>query len=127
MRYSTNKWKLILMPFPERLAIIRKKKRFTQQMMADKVGIHVTQYKRYEAGRSQPTLEVFRKIILELHVSSDMMLFDEHERDPSDEQLKLQFEAVSKLDPKEQDALKTVIDGVLLMHDAKHYTDRANR
>jgi len=114
------------MPFPKRLAVIRKDKGFTQQMMADKAGIHVSQYKRYESGNSQPTLEVFRKIILALNVSSDMMLFDEDERGPSDEQLKLQFEAVSKLEPKEKEALKTVIDGVLLMHDAKRYTDRAN-
>jgi predicted enzyme involved in methoxymalonyl-ACP biosynthesis len=47
---STNQWKLIYMAFPERLAIIRKDKGFTQQMMSDKVGIHVSQYKRYEAG-----------------------------------------------------------------------------
>lgn len=96
-------------------------------MMSDKVGIHVSQYKRNESGTSQPTLEVFRKIILALNVSSDMMLFDEDERGPSDDQLKLQFEAVSKLDPQERDALKTVIDGVLLMHDAKRYTDRASK
>lgn len=32
---TTNKWKLILMPFPERLAIIRKEKGFTQKMMSD--------------------------------------------------------------------------------------------
>ena len=55
-----------------------------------------------------------------------MMLFDKDEQGSSDDQLKLQFEAVSKLDSKEQEALKTVIDGVLLMHDAKRYTDRAS-
>jgi hypothetical protein len=43
-----------------------------------------------------------------------------------DDQLKLQFEVVSKLNSKEQKALKTVIDGVLLMHDVKRYTDRTS-
>lgn len=119
--------KLVLMTFPNRLITIRKDKGFTQQMMADKVSIHVSQYKRYEAGTSQPTLEVFRKIILALHVSSDMMLFEKDERGPDDDQLKLQFEAVAKLDQKEKEAIKTVIDGVLLMHDAKRYTTRAHR
>lgn len=127
MACSTNKGKLILMPFPERLAIIRKEKGFTQQIMADKVGIHVSQFKRYESGTSQPTLEVFRKIILALNVSPDIVLFDEDKQGPSDDQLKLQFEAVSKLDPKERDALKTIIDGMLLMHHAKRYTDIASK
>ena len=112
------------MYFPGKLAKIRKEKGFTQQMMANKIGIHVSQLKRYEAGSSQPTLEVFRKITVALNVSADMLLFNEDERGPSENLLKLQFEAVSKLEPKEQDAIKILIEGVLLMHDAKRYTSR---
>ena len=89
------------------------------------IGIHVSQLKRYEGGSSQPTLDVFRRITLALNVSADALLFDESERGPGDDQLKLQFEAVSKLDSKEQDAIRTLIDGVLLMHDAKRYTARS--
>ncbi|HCD6632667.1 TPA: hypothetical protein ACQQIZ_006434 [Pseudomonas aeruginosa] len=50
-----------------------------------------------------------------------MLLFDEDERGP-DDRLKLQFEAVSKLDDKEREALETVIASVLHMHDAKRWT-----
>ncbi len=114
------------MYFPQRLVAIRKERGFTQQMMADKIGIHVSQYKRYEASNSQPTLEVFRKLVLALNASADMLLFEDGERGPQDDALKLQFEAVSQLDPKEQEAIKTLIDGVLLMHDAKRYTVRAS-
>jgi hypothetical protein len=32
---------------------------------------------------------------------------------------------VAKLDKKERDAIQTLIDGVLLMHDAKRYSARA--
>lgn len=49
-----------------------------------------------------------------------MLLFEE-ERGP-DERLKLQFEAVSKLDEKEREAVETLIAGVLYMHDAKRWT-----
>ena len=38
--------------------------------------------------------------------------------------LKLQFEAVSKLSKKERETVKTVIDSILLMHDAKRYTSK---
>jgi len=56
-------------PFPQQLAALRKEKRFMQQMMAHKLDIHVSQQKQYEKGSSQPTLEVFRKIVLALSVS----------------------------------------------------------
>ncbi len=109
------------MHFPKRLAAIRKEKSFTQQAMANKIGIHISQYKRYEAGTSQPTLEVFRKITLALNVSSDMMLFDQDERGPNDQDLKLQFEAVSQLETREKEIIKELIDGMLLKHDAKRW------
>ena len=109
------------MSFPERLAALRKEFGFTQQQMADKIGMHVSQLKRYEAGSSQPTIEVFRRIVLALNVSADMLLFETDERGP-DERLKLQFEAVSHLDGKEREAVETVIAGVLHMHDAKRWT-----
>lgn len=47
---------------------------------------------------------------------------DEDERDPADDKLKLQFEAGAQLSPDERKTIQTVIDGILLMHDAKRYT-----
>lgn len=113
------------MSFPERLAALRKESGFTQQQMADKIGMHVSQLKRYESGASQPTIEVFRRIVLALNVSADMLLFEENERGP-DERLKLQFEAVSHLDEHEREAVQTMIAGVLHMHDAKRWQQSAN-
>jgi transcriptional regulator with XRE-family HTH domain len=96
------------MSFPERPSAYRKQSGLTQQQIADKIGMHVSQYKRYEAGTSQPTIEVFRRIALALSVTADTLLFEENEGGP-DERLKLQFEAVSRLDPKEREAIETVI------------------
>lgn len=108
------------MSFPQRLAALRKERGLTQQQMADTIGVHISQLRRYEGGTTQPTIEVFRRIVLALSVSADMLLFDEGERGP-DDRLKLQFEAVSKLDDKEREAVETVIAGVLHMHDAKRW------
>ena len=41
--------------FPERLAALRK------QMLAERIGVHVVQLRRYEPGASQPTFDVIRK------------------------------------------------------------------
>jgi transcriptional regulator with XRE-family HTH domain len=64
------------MLFSKQLVALRKKRGYTQQALADKIGIHVTQIKRYEAGTAQPTLEAFRNIILALNVSADTMFFE---------------------------------------------------
>ena len=115
----------LTMSFPARLAALRKECGFTQQQMADKIGMHVSQLKRYEAGASQPTIDVFRRIALALNVSADMLLFEANERGP-DDRLKLQFEALSHLDEKEREAVETMIAGVLHMHDAKRWTQAAS-
>ncbi|WP_132927905.1 RstR family transcriptional repressor [Sodalis ligni] len=111
------------MSFSDRLTACRKELRFTQQQMADKIGMHVSQYKRYESGSSQPTIDVFRRIALALNVSADMLLFEPDERGP-DDRLKLQFEAVTHLDEKEREAVEIVIASILHMHDAKRWTMR---
>lgn len=114
------------MSFPQRLAALRKERGLTQQQMADTIGVHISQLRRYEAGTTQPTIEAFRRTVLALSVSADMLLFDEGERGP-DDRLKFQFEAISKLDDKEREALETVISSVLHMHDAKRWTQAATK
>ena len=94
--------------------------------MADRVGLHVNQIRRYETGQAQPSLEALKKIALNLHVSTDQLLFDDGERGPVDDELKLKFEAVQRLAPKQREAVRTLIDGVLLMEDAKRYTAHAS-
>jgi transcriptional regulator with XRE-family HTH domain len=105
------------MTFSRKLATLRKQNGLTQQAMSKKLGIHVSQIKRYEAGTSLPTLEVFRKIVLALNISSDLLLF-EQERGAEDD-LRLHFEAISKLDPDEKKTIKDVLEGMLLKHEAK--------
>jgi transcriptional regulator with XRE-family HTH domain len=82
------------------------------------VGIHVTQLSRYESGSSQPTLDVIRKIAVALSVSADELIFDENERCPQDD-LRLQFEAVSKFSAEEKNVIKSVLEGLILKHEAK--------
>ena len=54
--------------FPEHLAALRKQKGMTQQQLADRVGVHVVQLRRYEAGTSQPTLDVIRSMAVALGI-----------------------------------------------------------
>ncbi len=113
------------MAFPERLLKLRKDKSLTQQALADLVSMHVIQIHRYESGSSQPSLEAIRKLALALSVSADKLVFDKDERGPDDE-LKLQFEALSRFGPREKEIVMEVLDGLLLKHDAKRWLTRVS-
>ena len=107
--------------FPEHLAQLRKERGLTQPQLAEKIGVHVAQVRRYEAGTSQPTLDVIRSLAVALGVSADELLFAEDERGPSDD-LKLQFEAVSKFDPESKKVVQQVLDSMILQQEARRWS-----
>jgi transcriptional regulator with XRE-family HTH domain len=104
--------------FHERLVVLRKERGLTQIALAELVGMHISQIRRYESARSQPTLDAIRKLSVALSVSADMLLFEKDERGP-DEDLKLQFEAVSRLDPEEKKVIRSVIESIILRNTMK--------
>lgn len=112
------------MAFPDRLAKLRKDKGLTQQVLADLVGMHVIQIHRYESGSSQPTLEAIRKMALALSVSADELVFDRDERNP-DEDLRLQFEAITRFDPEERKVAKALLESLILRHEARRWSSSA--
>ncbi len=112
------------MNFPERLAALRKDKGITQNALADLAGVHVAQIRRYEGGDSQPTLDVVRKLAIALSVSADMLVFDKDERGPDDD-LKFQFEAVSRLEPEERKIIKELIEGMIIKYESRRWNKAA--
>ena len=114
---------MIEMGFADRLAGLRKQHGLTQQALGDVAEVHMMQIHRYESGASQPSLEVLKKLAKALRVSADQLLFDKAEREP-DEELRLQLEAISRLDEAEKHVVMEVLDGLLLKHDAKRWTTR---
>lgn len=51
-----------------------------QQRLCELVGVHISMLANYESNRSQPTLEVIRKMALALDVTADEPVFDKTER-----------------------------------------------
>jgi transcriptional regulator with XRE-family HTH domain len=107
--------------FPERLVTVRKERNLTQQALAETVRCALTQLKRYESGASQPTLDVIKRLAQALRVSSDYLLFGKNERGP-DEELRLQFEAVSRFDPEAKKVVKQVLDSMILQQEARRWS-----
>ena len=104
--------------FHERLVALRKERGLTQHALAELVEMHISQIRRYESGQSQPTLEAIRKLAMALSVSADMLLFAQNERGPDDD-LKLQFEAVSRLNAEEKNVIRSVIESIVLRNTFK--------
>jgi transcriptional regulator with XRE-family HTH domain len=64
---------------------------------------------KLQTGVSQPTFDVIRNLAIELKVSADELMFDEDERAPSDD-LKLQFETVSRFSEEEKKIVKALLE-----------------
>ena len=112
------------MDFAQRLAVFRNERGLTQQALADRVAVHLTQINRYESGDSQPTLDVIRRLAIALTVSADELIFGKDERGP-DEDLRLQFEAISQFDEEDKELARGLLEGLILKHQAKQSVLRA--
>ena len=106
------------MPFAQKLTKRRKEKGLTQEEMAKKAGVGIAQMRRYEKGKSSPTLEVIKNIAKTLGVSADELIFDKKEGGAFakilDRKLLEQFELVSRLNPHDKDAIKTILESMII-------------
>ncbi|MBV1915068.1 MAG: helix-turn-helix domain-containing protein [Pseudomonadales bacterium] len=108
------------MSIQQRLITLRRERELTQQEMADTIGVHVNQIRRYEAGSTQPSLDALKKIAVAMSVTIDSLAFDEYERGP-DDQLKLQFEAISHLSSNEKQVIKELLDGMIIKYQSRRW------
>lgn len=65
---------VILMSFSEQLKIARKKKGYTQEQIADIMGITKSTYCGYETGKRQPDVTKIKQIANILGISGDFLL-----------------------------------------------------
>jgi transcriptional regulator with XRE-family HTH domain len=115
--------RLTMMSIAQRLVFLRKQKGLTQQALADAIGLHITQVKRYEAGSSQPSLEALKKIAQTLRVTTDSLIFEPDELEP-DEDLRLQFKAVSNMPEEERRIVKQLLEGMIIKYEAERWSSK---
>ncbi|MCY1544629.1 helix-turn-helix protein [compost metagenome] len=115
--------RLTTMSIAQRLVSLRKQKGLTQQALADALGLHLTQVKRYEAGTSQPSLDALKKMAQTLRVTTDSLIFEPEELEP-DEDLRLQFQAVSNMPAEEQRIVKQLLEGMIIKYEAERWSSK---
>jgi transcriptional regulator with XRE-family HTH domain len=107
------------MSFGRNLSGARKEKGLTQEELVKISGVAISQIRRYEADKSSPTLHVATKLAKALGVSIDELAFDKASgvaASKLDRELLEQFEMVSSLDEEERDAIKRVLEGIIVKH-----------
>ena len=83
----------------------------------DLIGITVNQIKRYEKGRSTPSLEAIKKLSVTFGISADDLVFDNGEgvaAQKLDPKLLEKFEKISKLPKKEIEAVQIMLDAIIV-------------
>jgi transcriptional regulator with XRE-family HTH domain len=108
------------LPFGKKLAEARRAAGLTQQELADKAGVHISHVQRIEAGTSQPTVDVLKRLAEALQVSIDLLVFSkpsaEAESRLADVELLNQFAAIENFPDTDKQALKTIISAMIVKH-----------
>lgn len=108
------------MAFGKNMARFRKEKGLTQEDLVKRSGVAISQIRRYEADKSSPTLDVVTRLAKALGVSIDELVFDKASGIAAskimDRELLEQFEMVSALDDDEREAVKKILEGVIVKH-----------
>jgi transcriptional regulator with XRE-family HTH domain len=112
------------MSFSERLTATRKACGLSQRALADLIDMHLSQVRRYENDQGQPTLDVIRRIAVALSVSADFLVFDEGERGPQDDGLKLIFEAVDQFTSAEKAVAIEVLEALVIKYQSRRWDGR---
>lgn len=97
---------------------MRKQRKLTQEALGGLIGLAKLQVYRYEKGISQPTLDILKKIAVNLHVSIDDLVFNDNERDPVDD-FRLRFEVIQTMNKEDQQTIKSILDGMILKHQTR--------
>ncbi len=103
------------------LARVRKLRRWTQKELADKVNVHSSMITRWEKGQIHPKESQVSQLAEALQVSQDELFASRgaapSKKKPSasvDHELGQLLEQVPSLDPADREALKAVIQAMLI-------------
>lgn len=99
------------MLFGERLTLVRKKKKISQDELAKAIGVHAPVIGRYERDEVKPSIEVAAKIAQSLGVSLDYLTGNSDLELDADVIKKIQD--IQKLPEKDRDHLFYVVDNIL--------------
>lgn len=106
------------MGFPEKIKMLRKEKKWSQDVLSRAINIHSKHISRYENGKTFPGPETLKKIANVFGVSTDYLMNDDVPRDEKikidDPELLEQFEVIGQLKEEDKLTIKNVIKAMIM-------------
>lgn len=100
--------------FAHRLRELRRQKDLSQTVLGELVGVHYTHISRYERGVSRPSADTLKRLADALGVTVDYLLEGAPDEAAKarfeDRDLLRQFQEIEKLDPKDKEVVKTLLE-----------------
>jgi len=114
-RASTSKGELS--PLARNLRALRSERGWSQAQLADRIGVHLTHVSRVETGKYTPGLEFVVEAARAFGITVDQLI-SEHPHDLQevrleDKELSERLRLLEALDPRDREALFTIMDAVL--------------
>jgi transcriptional regulator with XRE-family HTH domain len=102
----------------EKFKILRKRKKWSQAELAEKLEVHITHISRLETGRYTPSLKLMKKLAELYEVTTDYLLYDEIDNvgpiNLEDKSLFEKMKLIDKLEEKDRRVIVGVIDAFLV-------------
>jgi transcriptional regulator with XRE-family HTH domain len=100
------------MSFAEKLRMSRKRKKLTQEQVADMIGVAKSTYACYEGGSREPDFFKIKKMLDVLEVSADYLLETPYDETPLIDDCDI-AESYAQLDAVDRADVKGYINGLL--------------
>ncbi len=98
---------------------MRNEKGFSQEVFANKIGVHVTNLSKYERNISTPSLDIVEKMAKELNISLDQLVYGTNKADNilNDNQLLNLFTKTQSLPENQKATVKDLLEAFILKTD----------
>ncbi|MHC5354833.1 helix-turn-helix domain-containing protein [Myroides sp. LJL115] len=102
--------------FGKNLKELRTTKGFSQEVLASKIGIHVTNLSKYERNISVPSLEIAEKMAKTLSISLDELVYGNNKAGNvlQDNQLLNLFTQTQQLNDNQKNTIKDLLEAFIL-------------
>lgn len=101
----------------QKIAALRKERKWSQKDIAEKVNIDYKNVSRWETGRSIPSTDAIVKLAETFGVTTDYLLFDNVPKNGrvsiDDPELLDQFQEVSTMDKEDKAAIKRIVAAMI--------------
>ena len=102
--------------FGEQLKRLRNERGFSQEFLASKIGVHVTNLSKYERDLSTPSLEIAQKMAKAFDISLDQLVYGNNKADVllKDSQLLNLFTKTQNLPDNQKSTVKDLLEAFIL-------------